>query len=98
MAGKKSTEQGGSLRTPHGFYGAEDLTDTAAYCRKHRKAMTVRVLRKRNCLGRQCHWLVKHPEHPFWSEQAERKEKRRERKRRLEEQYLEITGRSKKND
>ena len=88
----------GDLRTPHGFYGTEGLTNTVAYCRRHKKSMTVKVMKRRNCLGYGCNYLIKHPEHPFWQEQEERKEKRRERKRRLEEQYLEVTGRKNAND
>jgi len=62
------------------------------YCLYHHATLSVRQLQRKECLKKGCKCLSKREAHPFWEEQAKRREQRRERKARLEEQYRQITG------
>lgn len=59
--------------------------NVAAYCRYHRCGMTVKQMRCKNCLGKQCHHLVKNDEHPYWRQREVVKQKRKDRKQYINE-------------
>lgn len=80
------------IRSPYGFYGAKDLTNTVGYCNRHHLALTVRTLKHRECLKKGCRYLTRHEEHDFWRQREQKKELRRARKARLEEQYERIVN------
>ena len=65
--------------------------NTCAFCGYHKKALTPKQLKKHECLRKQCPALIKH-EHPYWGLREDRKKKRVERKLRLENEYLRLTG------
>lgn len=65
------------------LYGGEANKErVCAYCKMHRKNLTVRQLHKKECLQKQCTHLQKY-EHPFWEYREERKKLRQERKKRI---------------
>lgn len=53
-----------------------------AYCRKHCCSLTVKQLKGRECLKKNCWYLVKYPEHEWWKQRellkAKKKAKRKE--------------------
>ena len=56
----------------------------AAYCALHHTALTVKQIRCKNCLGKQCHHLRKNETHDWWRQREAVKQKRKERKEKLE--------------
>lgn len=52
----------------------------AGFCRRHNCHLTVRQIKGRNCLGKQCWYLVKNKEHAWWTQRAATKQKRKNRK------------------
>lgn len=68
----------------NGLYGSEfNKNKACGYCRRHGKYMTVKMLRKHNCLGKNCWHFDKNEEHSWWTQRALTKQKRIERKERL---------------
>lgn len=59
--------------------------NVAAYCKYHRCYMTVKQMRCKNCLGKQCHYLVKNEDHQYWKQREVTKQKRKDRKRAINE-------------
>ena len=60
--------------------------NVAAYCQnsKHPYAMTVAQMRCKNCLGKQCEHLKRNENHQFWKQKQAQKQKRKDRKERLD--------------
>ena len=67
------------------FWGSQ-TDNTCAYCYKHHLSLTPSQLKKRGCLSKQCNAL-QICEHPMWEQRDRRKEMRKERKKRIEENY-----------
>ena len=61
--------------------------NVVAYCRHHRCGMTVKQMKCKNCLGKQCHYLVKNENHDYWRQRDVMKQKRKNRKKEKQE-YL----------
>lgn len=57
----------------------------AGYCRHHHCYMTVKQIKCKNCLGKQCWYLVKNEEHEWWRQREVAKQKRKERKEMIEQ-------------
>lgn len=55
----------------------------AGYCRRHCCHMTVKQIKKRNCLGKQCWHFIKNEDHMWWTQREATKQKRIARKERL---------------
>lgn len=55
----------------------------AAYCRYHKCGLTVKQIRCKNCLGKNCWYLVKNEEHSWWKQRETMKKKRQDRRERL---------------
>ena len=51
-----------------------------AYCKLHRCSMTVKQMKAKNCLQKQCWHLVKNEGHQYWKQREAVKQKRKERK------------------
>lgn len=62
--------------------------NVCAFCKKHSLWMTPKQMNKRQCIGRNCDALSPIPDHPIWATRAARKEHRKQRKERLEAQYM----------
>lgn len=72
------------------LYGSTS-DNTCAFCCKHFLSLTPHQLKTRECLRKQCSYLIRH-EHRFWEERDQRRAKRKVRKQRLEDQYKTATG------
>jgi hypothetical protein len=59
--------------------------NVAAYCKHHHCGMTVKQMKCKNCLGKQCWYLQKNEEHPYWKQREVAKQKRKNRKKAIEE-------------
>lgn len=57
--------------------------NVAAYCRYHKCNMTVKQIRCKNCLGKNCWYLVRNEEHSWWKQRETMKKKRKDRKETL---------------
>lgn len=58
-----------------------------AYCKLHDCAITVKQMKVKNCLQKQCWHLVKNEEHQYWQQREAVKKKRKARKERLKTAY-----------
>lgn len=72
------------------FYGSES-SNTCAFCAFHGKSLTPKQLKQKGCLGKNCTALIRH-EHPYWDAREGRKAARKERKKRLEQEYRKAIG------
>ena len=54
-----------------------------AYCQRHQCAMTVKQMKCKDCLNKQCKYLIKKEGHYYWRQREFMKQKRKERKARL---------------
>jgi hypothetical protein len=54
--------------------------------------MTPKQMECKNCLGKQCKHLKKNEEHPIWHQRAVKKQKRKQRKIRLNNYVDHIKG------
>ena len=59
--------------------------NVAAYCRYHHCGMTVKQMRCKDCLKKQCHYLVKNENHQYWKQREVTKQKRKDRKHMINE-------------
>jgi hypothetical protein len=50
--------------------------------------MTVKQMKSKECLQKQCWHLVKNEEHAYWKQRETMKQKRKDRKDRMNQQYL----------
>ena len=51
-----------------------------AMCKLHAKGVTVKQMRQKQCLQKQCHHLVKIETHEYWAQRERKKQKRKNRK------------------
>lgn len=51
-----------------------------AYCKLHDCSMTVKQMKKKECLKKQCWHLEKNESHDIWRQREQKKKKRTERK------------------
>lgn len=66
--------------------------NVCAFCKKHCVWMTPKQMKKRNCIARHCDALSPLQDHGYWKNRAVRKEQRKNRKKRLEAQYMAIVS------
>lgn len=64
------------------LYGSSS-PNCCAYCNHHRCALTVHQMKKKECLRKACRHLTKNECHDIWKQRERRKEKRKQRKMRL---------------
>ena len=67
------------------FNGCSD--NCCADCKLHKCSMTVKQMRMKECLRKQCWHLEKNENHQYWRQRAVTKEKRKSRKMQIN-QYL----------
>lgn len=70
------------------YNGCSD--NCCAYCKLHHCSMTVRQMKIKECLQKQCWHLDKNEEHPYWRQRDVMKQKRKARKDRINQQYLAV--------
>lgn len=64
-----------------GLYGSEIARNKAVgYCPYHKAALTVKTMKRHECLKKQCDALIKYEEHDFWRQHEQKKELRKARK------------------
>jgi hypothetical protein len=66
------------------LYGTES-NNICATCKYHSVGLTVKQMKTKNCLGKQCRHLVKNEAHQYWHQREVAKQKRKNRKLRLME-------------
>lgn len=44
------------------------------FCHLHKKTLSLRQMKKKECLAKECHWLERYKDHHYWIERAKRKE------------------------
>lgn len=69
-----------------------ESNNCCAYCRYHKCNMTAKQMKAKNCLGKQCWYLVKNEDHPYWTQRAIMKQKRRDRKQMINDYVSIVTG------
>ena len=71
------------------YNGCSD--NCCAYCKFHQCSMTVKQMKQKECLQKQCWHLVKNEEHQYWRQREVMKQKRKARKARIND-YLVAVG------
>ena len=56
----------------------------AGFCRRHNCNMTVKQIRGRECLKKNCWYLIKNEDHEWWQQRERTKQKRKNRKAEIE--------------
>jgi hypothetical protein len=49
------------------IYGGKPK-NPVAYCELHNGSLTVKEMKKKGCLGKQCHHLRKNKQHEYWNQ------------------------------
>lgn len=57
-----------------------ESSNVAGYCKLHECSMTVKQIRCKQCLQKQCWHLEKNYDHKWWAQREERKQLRKARK------------------
>ena len=63
-----------------------------AYCKHHHCSMTVKQMKAKGCLQKQCWHLVKNEQHQYWKQRAAIKQKRIERKQAIDNYVISVSG------
>lgn len=58
------------------LYGSES-NNCAAFCKHHNCYMTVKQIKTKGCLCKQCWYLQKNDEHEYWAQRERLKEKKK---------------------
>ena len=70
-----------------------DSNNVAAYCKYHRCGVTVKQMKAKNCLQKQCWYLVKNEKHDYWRQRDVVKQNRKARKKAIDEYILALHAR-----
>ena len=54
--------------------------NVVAYCKHHHCYMTVKQMKCKGCLGKQCWYLQKNEQHDYWRQRNVTKQRRKDRK------------------
>lgn len=65
------------LNAEKSIYGGSPH-NPAAFCRLHDGSLTVREIKHKGCLGKQCHYLIKNDEHEYWKQRELHKQRKAE--------------------
>ena len=72
------------IKLVKGLYGSEfEKNRACAFCRHHHCYLTVKQVRRHECLQKQCWYLYKNENHDWWRQREVMKQKRKERKNEL---------------
>ena len=66
--------------------------NVAAYCRRHRKNLTVKQMKCKDCLQKECWHLVKNEKHQYWRQRELIKQKKKSKKQMMNDYILTVTG------
>ena len=59
-------------------------SNIAGYCKRHHVNMTVKQIKCKNCLDKQCWHLIKNEDHDWWRQREVIKQRRKDRKARYQ--------------
>lgn len=62
--------------------------NTVAYCKHHRCNITTKQMKCKGCLGKECFYLIKNLDHPYWIQREVMKQKRKNRKEKINESAI----------
>lgn len=57
-----------------------ESNNCCGYCKYHRANLTVKQMRAKECLQKECRYLVKNESHSYWKQRKAIKQKKRARK------------------
>ena len=63
-----------------------------AYCKLHHCSMTVKQMRAKGCLQKQCWHLMKNEQHQYWRQREVTKQKRKDRKLAINNYVYTVSG------
>lgn len=63
-----------------------------AYCKLHNCSMTVKQMKVKECLRKQCWHLIKNEEHQYWKQREAVKQKRKDRKQAINAYVYSVSG------
>lgn len=67
--------------------------NVAGYCKLHQKSMTVKQMKTKECLQKECWHLEKNENHQYWRQRELTKQRRKERKQKINNNYIAaVTG------
>jgi hypothetical protein len=66
--------------------------NVVAYCKYHKCGMTVKQMKCKNCLGKQCHYLKKNEAHDYWRQREVQKQRRKNRRKAISEYVNQFNG------
>lgn len=69
-----------------------ESNNCCAYCRYHSCSMTVKQMRAKECLQKECRHLVKNTDHQYWKQRDIVKQKRKNRKEAINAYIATIYG------
>jgi hypothetical protein len=69
-----------------------ESNNCCGYCKYHNAFMTVKQMRCKNCLQKECRHLVKNEEHQYWRQRELTKQKRKNRKQMLNNYIASVYG------
>ena len=69
-----------------------ESNNCCAYCRYHAASMTVKQMKAKECLNKQCRHLVKNATHAYWKQRDIVKQKRKNRKEMINAYFATIHG------
>lgn len=56
------------------LYGSETyFKNVPGFCKLHHKHLTIKQIKQKGCLGKQCKYLDKFEEHKYWKQREEKK-------------------------
>lgn len=63
-----------------------------AYCKHHHCSMTVKQMKAKGCLQKQCWHLIKNEKHQYWTQREATKQKRINRKKAINDYVMSVSG------
>ena len=63
-----------------------------AYCKHHHCSMTVKQMKAKGCLQKQCWHLMKNEKHQYWTQREAMKQKRIDRKKAINDYVISVSG------
>ena len=66
--------------------------NVAGYCTHHCCSMTVKQIKTKNCLGKNCWYFRKNENHSWWKQREVMKQKRKNRKEFINQQVNKFNG------
>ena len=66
------------MNTTRGLYYSQMKKNKACgWCRYHDCCISVKQLKEKKCLSKECHYLVKYENHPWWDQREREKAKKK---------------------